>query len=255
MWSFPSRILHRRRLPDYTGPDGGRRGGVGGHCPRTSRRDARQPLESSRGIAWNCHKILTPLVPCDRSWTRSQSSVGTDRQKERLLSVTRVSTILACSRNHATKRLRAPLSSGNASTICRAVQAAVGCSVEVQVDDTSAVVSEHDKDEGTRKRAAGPMKKSIETQVPNMVREQRPPGLERSATRRGRARSAGSTNWPADGISRRADPARSSTLRGSWWSRTGEGSSSRGSHPDHDGTHSRTAFACTGCRTPAGAPR
>ena len=48
------------------------------------------------------------------------------------------------------------------------------------------------------------------------------------------------------------------SIRGSGWYkplRTGEGSSSTGSHPGPDGTRSRTVPSCTGCRTPPGAPR
>jgi len=70
-------------------------------------------------------------------------------------------------------------SSGKASTICWAVQWAVGVFGHVEVDDVPAMVNKHDENEEDAQERGGNREEVEGDQVANMVGEERPPRLRR----------------------------------------------------------------------------
>jgi hypothetical protein len=70
------------------------------------------------------------------------------------------------------------VSSGKVSTICWAVQCAVGCSVTLKWT-TRRRWCEHDEDEEHPQARGGDREEIDGDQVPDMVGEERPPGLGR----------------------------------------------------------------------------
>ena len=69
------------------------------------------------------------------------------------------------------------MSSGKASTICWAVQTAVGCSVTLKWRIAPAIVGEDDEDEEHPEVSGGHHEEVDGDQVSHMVVEERPPGL------------------------------------------------------------------------------
>ena len=71
------------------------------------------------------------------------------------------------------------MSFGKASTICWAVHCAVGCSVTLKWTTAPAMVSEHDEDEEHPQARGGDREEIEGDEVPDVVGEERPPGLGR----------------------------------------------------------------------------